>query len=193
MDERMVKNKRKKTWKYDIGLKINPKQKCDNLLVDHVLEHTYRQVFFSYMCFSFDEKDLVLVMEEHVAWFRAPNMHSSLRCSRNVHKEITSCSSNIKVGPIVALMGKTPDTRLTKFNCKASIRCCQTRENGNFYFQQPIRSGSRRMETFIFNSLSVRAQGEWKPLFSATAYPFGLRENGNIYFQQPIRSGSGRM
>ncbi|KAL4323800.1 hypothetical protein GQ457_11G020930 [Hibiscus cannabinus] len=74
MDERMVKNKRKKTWKYDIGLKINPKQKCDNLLVDHVLEHTYRQVFFSYMCFSFDEKDLMLVMEEHVAWFRAPNM-----------------------------------------------------------------------------------------------------------------------
>ncbi|KAL4347491.1 hypothetical protein GQ457_17G010750 [Hibiscus cannabinus] len=59
--------------------------------------------------------------------------------------------------------------------------------------QQPIRSGSGRMEIFIFNSLSVRAQGQWKPLFSATAYPFGLRENGNLYFQQPIRSGSGRM
>ncbi|KAK8985993.1 hypothetical protein V6N11_037712 [Hibiscus sabdariffa] len=58
--------------------------------------------------------------------------------------------------------------------------------------QQPIRSGSWRMETFIYNSLSVRAHGEWKPLFT-TAYPFGLMENGNLYFQQPIRSGSWRM
>ncbi|KAL4308450.1 hypothetical protein GQ457_01G018010 [Hibiscus cannabinus] len=84
-------------------------------------------------------------------------------------------------------------------NSKKQIMIQQTaypfglRENGNIYFQQPIRSGSGRMETFIFNSLSVRAQGECKPLFS-TAYPFGLRENGNLYFQQQsIRSGSGRM
>ncbi|KAL4304052.1 hypothetical protein GQ457_10G008660 [Hibiscus cannabinus] len=40
MDERKVKNKRKETWKCDIGLKINPRPKGDILLVDHVLEYT---------------------------------------------------------------------------------------------------------------------------------------------------------
>ncbi|KAL4281436.1 hypothetical protein GQ457_03G018750 [Hibiscus cannabinus] len=83
MDERMVKNKRKKTWKCDIGLKINPRQKGDILLVDHVLEYTE----FTYNIISFDEKDLMLVMEEHVAWFRAPNMD---RCHLGLRRLIRS-------------------------------------------------------------------------------------------------------
>ncbi|KAL4369391.1 hypothetical protein GQ457_05G019490 [Hibiscus cannabinus] len=28
----------------------------------------------SYLCFSFDEKDLTLTMEEHTTWFRIPNV-----------------------------------------------------------------------------------------------------------------------
>ncbi|KAL4339822.1 hypothetical protein GQ457_08G034420 [Hibiscus cannabinus] len=37
-----------------------------------------RQIFFSYMCSSFDEKDLMLVMEGHATWFRVPNVPSSV-------------------------------------------------------------------------------------------------------------------
>ncbi|KAL4272751.1 hypothetical protein GQ457_13G014630 [Hibiscus cannabinus] len=71
MDERMLKNKRKKTWRCDIGLKTTRDRKvitCSWIM--------FWNTEFTYGSISFEEKDLMCAMEEHTR-FRVPNVVSN--------------------------------------------------------------------------------------------------------------------
>ncbi|KAL4323459.1 hypothetical protein GQ457_11G025080 [Hibiscus cannabinus] len=85
---------------------------------------------------------------------------------------------------------------LLKFyrNTRIICRRCNRHKTTYVATKEAIPHQSKEANNIFNNSLSVRAQGEWKPLFLATAYPFGFKENGNLYFQQQsIPSGSRRM
>ncbi|KAL4363396.1 hypothetical protein GQ457_04G020500 [Hibiscus cannabinus] len=81
MDERMLKNKRKKTWRCDVGLKTTRDRKvitCSWIM--------FWNTEFTYGSISFDEKDLMLVMEGHATWIHVPNVHEGVFSKKDLDK-----------------------------------------------------------------------------------------------------------
>ncbi|KAL4312652.1 hypothetical protein GQ457_01G034210 [Hibiscus cannabinus] len=81
MDERMLKNKRKKTWRCDVGLKTTRDRKvitCSWI--------KFWNTEFTYGSISFDEKDLMLVMEGHATWIHVPNVQKGVFSKKDLDK-----------------------------------------------------------------------------------------------------------
>ncbi|KAL4285566.1 hypothetical protein GQ457_16G016500 [Hibiscus cannabinus] len=72
-------------------------------------------------------------------------------------------------------MGKTPDTRSTKFNRKASIRCCQTRF---FYSAYAVRELYQFFKPFEFGFHSLNTASSipmWHPSMKRSRFVIVLQ------------------
>ncbi|KAL4297010.1 hypothetical protein GQ457_12G007270 [Hibiscus cannabinus] len=116
MDERMLKNKRKKTWKCDVGLKTTRDRKvitCSWIM--------FWNTEFTYGSISFDEKDLMLVMEGHATWIHVPNVQEGVFNKKDLDK-YNRRKDNTFEQYQHALKAERDNSRLEEEKCDNGIR-----------------------------------------------------------------------